>query len=72
MEIDEEGYSLLEQGSQVMVKNIHAALAKKSPIEVTDGKTHRNINCTLNLSERESEILREGGLLNFIYKKVRG
>jgi len=72
IEIDEDGYLSLEQGARVVVRNIHAALAERSPLEATEGRTGRKLNCTLNLSGRESEILREGGLLNFIYKKVRG
>ena len=72
IEIDEEGYSQLEQGVKVDVKNIHAALARKSTIDVCESRTGKKVNCTLNLSERESEILMEGGLLNFIYRKVRG
>jgi aconitate hydratase len=70
--IDEQGYSELDQGGKVSVNNIHAALANISPIEVSTGNSGKRLNCTLNLSVRESEILKEGGLLNYIYKKVRG
>ncbi len=70
--IDEQGYSELDQGGKVSVNNIHAALANISPIEVSTLNSDKRLNCTLNLSVRESEILKEGGLLNYIYKKVRG
>ena len=70
--IDEKGYRALEKGTVVSIKNIHAALAKSSPIEVSMINAGKHLNCTLTLSERESEILKEGGLLNFINRKVRG
>jgi hypothetical protein len=71
MGIDEKGYSQIEKGTVVSIKNIHAALAKSSPIKVSLINAG-HLNCTLTLSERESEILKVGGLLNFIHKKVRG
>ncbi len=70
--VDEKGYRAIEKGTAVSIKNIHAALSKSSPIEVSMINADKHLNCTLTLSERESEILREGGLLNFINKKVRG
>ncbi|HVN70922.1 MAG TPA: aconitate hydratase [Desulfomonilia bacterium] len=72
VQIDEKGYSEIEQGGKVVLKNIHAALAGASALEASAMETGRKLHCALNLSERESEILREGGLLNYIYKKVRG
>ena len=70
--IDEKGYSQIEKGTVVLIKNIHAALAKSSTIKVSLINAGKHLNCTLTLSERESEILKAGGLLNFIHKKVRG
>jgi aconitate hydratase len=70
--IDEKGYGQIEKGAVVSIRNIHAALAKSSPIKVSIINAGKQLNCTLTLSERESEILKEGGLLNFINKKVRG
>jgi aconitate hydratase len=70
--IDEVGYGQIEKGTVVSIKNIQAALAKSSPIEVSILNTDTQLNCTLTLSEREGEILKVGGLLNFINKKVRG
>jgi aconitate hydratase len=72
IQIDEQGYSNLELDGRVLVKNIHAALTNASPIEVIAEQTNKKLSCTLKLSARESELLSEGGLLNFIYKKVRG
>ena len=69
--IDEDGYTEIEKGTVVSIKNIHAALAKSSPIEVSILNADKHLNCTLALSERESEILKVGGLLNFINRKVR-
>jgi aconitate hydratase len=70
--IDEEGYALLEQGATVSVYNIHAALSRSSSIVATASNGNVHLNCTLNLSDRESDLLMEGGLLNYISKKVRG
>jgi aconitate hydratase len=70
--IDEQGYSELNQGGKVSVNNIHAALNNISPIEVSTLNSGKRLNCSLNLSVRESEILKEGGLLNYIQRKVRG
>jgi aconitate hydratase len=70
--IDEKGYGQIQKGTVVSIKNIHAALAKSSPIKVSIKNAGKHLNCILTLSERESEILKVGGLLNFINKKVRG
>ena len=70
--IDEKGYGLIEKGTAVSIKNIHAGLSRSSPIEVSIINAGKHLNCSLTLSERESEILMEGGLLNFINRKVRG
>jgi len=40
--------------------------------EVTAGPDGTRLNCTLDISGREREILRHGGLLNYISEKVRG
>jgi aconitate hydratase len=70
--IDENGYAEIEKGTVVSIKDIHAALEKSAPIGVSIIHTDKHLHCTLTLSERESEILKEGGLLNFINRKVRG
>jgi aconitate hydratase len=70
--IDEKGYGQIQKGTVVSIKNIHAALAKSSPIKVSIKNAGKHLNCILTLSERESEILKVGGLLNFINRKVRG
>jgi aconitate hydratase len=70
--IDARGYEVLARGGKVSVKNIHAALQKASPVVVTEAQGNVRLNCDLDLSVRESEILKEGGLLNYISKKVRG
>jgi len=70
--IDEEGYALLEQGATVTVKNIRAALSGRSPLDASPSGGSTRLNCTLTLSTREADLLMEGGLLNYISKKVRG
>lgn len=70
--IDEEAYTMLEAGGTISVKNIHAALTGTSALQVFSLQSGKKLDCSLNLSARECEILREGGLLNFIQKKARG
>jgi aconitate hydratase len=70
--IDEQGYTALEQGGRVRMNNIVAALKGRSPLEVAAVKDGKKLECSLSISGRESELLLEGGLLNYIYRKVRG
>jgi aconitate hydratase len=70
--IDEDGFTQIEKGAVVSIINIHAALNQSCPIDVTIVNTDTHLNCTLSLSGREGEILKEGGLLNFINRKVKG
>lgn len=70
--IDRDGYAALEQGATVTVKNIHNALSGTSPIEAAVSGGKGALNCSLAVSERERDLLREGGLLNFISRKARG
>ena len=69
--IDDEAYMELAYGTKVSIKNIHTALAKKSPLEVYSVRSGKKLNITLDFSEREGEILKQGGLLNYISKEVR-
>ncbi|MCE5274737.1 MAG: aconitate hydratase [Deltaproteobacteria bacterium] len=70
--IDNADYSSLAQGATITVKNIHKALSGASALEVFSVSTGTKLGCSLTLSGRESELMREGGLLNYLHKKVRG
>lgn len=70
--IDSADYSSLAQGATITVKNIHKALSGASALEVFSVTTGTKLGCSLTLSGRESELMREGGLLNYLHKKVRG
>jgi len=70
--IDSADYSSLAQGATITVKNIHKALSGASALEVFSVTTGTKLRCSLTLSGRESELMREGGLLNYLHKKVRG
>jgi len=71
--IVEEGvYDRIEQGARVRVSNITAALEGGEPLEVEEADTGERLQCSIQVSVREREILREGGLLNYIKSQVRG
>ncbi|MDT8273817.1 MAG: aconitase family protein, partial [Desulfomonilia bacterium] len=64
--ISVESYEVLKPGERLSVKNIHAALTENAPIEVFSLETGKPLDCAAHLSQRESEILSTGGLLNYI------
>ncbi|HDP24315.1 MAG TPA: aconitate hydratase [Deltaproteobacteria bacterium] len=64
--ISVESYEVLKPGQRLSVKNIHAALTENAPIEVFSLETGKPLDCAAHLSQRESEILSTGGLLNYI------
>lgn len=68
--IDGSAYLALQQGTNVRIANIKAALEGSEEIQVFIGSTGEPLNCTLSVSEREAVILKAGGLLNFIREEV--
>ncbi|MBN2297430.1 MAG: aconitate hydratase [Deltaproteobacteria bacterium] len=70
--IDEETYNTMEKGARIGLKNILSALSGKAGLDAYDVTTDKKISCAVPLSPREQDILKEGGLLNFIKSKVRG
>jgi len=68
--IDEETYSALKPGEKIVLKNIIPAIEAKDNIVLeSDGKA---LTCSITLSEREQDILKQGGLLNYIKTAARG
>jgi len=70
--IDEDTYGNLVKGGRIVLKNILPALAGEKDLDAYDESTGKKLTCTVFLSPREQDILRQGGLLNFIKSKVRG
>ena len=70
--IDEDTYTVLEKDSKIMLKNILRALSGDGDLDAYDAASGRKLGCTISLSPREQDILRQGGLLNYIKSQVRG
>ncbi len=70
--IDEKTYAAVESSSRVVLKDIIAAIDGSAPLKASDALTGKELACTVTLSQRERDILKQGGLLNFIKSKVRG
>jgi len=70
--IDEETYGTLAKGGRIVLKNILPALNGEIELDAYDMATGKKLTCLISLSPREQDILRQGGLLNFIKSKVRG
>ena len=70
--IDDETYAAVESGSRVVLENIIAAIDGNAALKARDALTGKILGCTITLSQREKDILQQGGLLNYIKTKVRG
>lgn len=70
--VSEDAYDRLEKGSRVKVSCIVSALEGSEPLAVEDAGTGERLECSIQVSHREREILKEGGLLNYIKSQVRG
>jgi aconitate hydratase len=70
--IDEKTYAAVESGSQVVLDNILAAIDGTAALKASAARTGKELGCTITLSQREKDILKQGGLLNYIKTKVRG
>ncbi len=70
--IDAQSYAAVEGGARIVLENILAAIDGNAPLKAGDVLTGKDLNCTITLSQRERDILKQGGLLNYIKSKVRG
>jgi len=68
--IDEGSYASLKPGENIRISNILSALRGESSLEVISLVTGKKITCEINLSQREADILKTGGLLNYIKSKI--
>jgi aconitate hydratase len=70
--VSAEAYALLEKGARVSLTGILAAIEGTGPLKALELGTGRDLGCTLSVSDREKDILKQGGLLNYIKSTVRG
>lgn len=69
--IDERAYETIQQGQRIRIGNILNPIAGKGALKVHSLSSDEKINCKIDLSGREAAILKAGGLLNYIKKKMR-
>jgi aconitate hydratase len=68
----EDAYALLEQGARISLSGILSAIDGTGPLKAVDLGTGKPLECTIEVSHREKDILKQGGLLNYIKSTVRG
>lgn len=69
--IGEEAYALLDKGARIRISGILPALEGKKGFEVLDTGSGQKLDCRVQVTDREQEILKEGGLLNYIKSTVQ-
>ena len=62
--VDPGDYDQIEQGARLELNGIQAALEHGSDVQVTNRETGETYQAQMNLTDRQCEILRAGGLLN--------
>ena len=67
-----DDYDRLETGDRIVLKNLRDDLAERSQIKsvVNDGDAEIELN--VDLSERQAQILRAGGLVNWLRREQQG
>lgn len=70
--VSEETYARLVKGSRISLSGIIAAIAGKAALVASEVGTGNKLDCSIEVSDREREILEAGGLLNFIKSTMRG
>ncbi len=61
-------YDKIEQGDEMEIPNIKKKLQNNEPIILVDKTKNMNVELTYNLSQRQKDILYEGGLLSYTVK----
>jgi aconitate hydratase len=70
--VSEETYAGIEKGSRISLSRIIAAVEGRESLVASEIGTGKKLDCSIELSDREREILTAGGLLNFIKSTMRG
>jgi aconitate hydratase len=61
-------YDRIEQGDEIEILDIKKKLQNNEPVILFDKTKNLQIELTYNLSQRQKEILYEGGLLSYTVK----
>ena len=69
--VDQGTYESLTQGSRVVISGIAAALEGGGSLAIEDPADGRRLEGSIQVSPRERDILKEGGLLNYIKSQVQ-
>lgn len=64
-----EDYDLLEQGDVLSVENIRESIKNRSDIKAEIKNKNKELRLTVNISDRQVEILLAGGLINYLKRK---
>ncbi len=66
--VDKNDYDLIEQGDSIEIKNVRDSLSKKQDIILVNKTKDKKIPVCYSLSDRQINIILEGGLLNYTRK----
>lgn len=69
---DESGYDSIEQGDQLRLQDVKAALEENRPITVLNATKNKEITVEHRFSDREAQIILAGGLLKYQSQKMAG
>jgi aconitate hydratase len=67
---DPDDYEKIESGDKVRVENVRKSLAQNQPLRLVNHTKNIELKAEYELSQRQREILLEGGLLNYAKKSV--
>ncbi len=67
---DAADYDKIESGDRVKVENVRRSLENNDPLALTNETRGTRINAVYDLSERQREIVLDGGLLNHVKKSM--
>lgn len=68
--VSQDTYESLKQGSRVVISGIMSALQGSGQLAIEDPAAAKRLEGAVQVSPRERDILKEGGLLNYIKSQV--
>ena len=63
--VNEEDYDLISEGADILISDFKNKLKTENMLTLVDKNTGKEIKLAVNLTERQREILLQGGLLNY-------
>jgi len=69
--VGQDTYEGLKQGSRIVISGITAALEGSGALTIHDPASGKRLEGSIQVSARERDILKEGGLLNYIKSQVQ-